>query len=275
MVQIVAVSNQKGGVGKTTTSVNLAASLAAAGFRTLLIDLDPQRNASVGISVDSKKKNVYSFLTGHSGFEESIYESFIPNLFVMPSTVNLASLELECVSLKGREFLLKDKAKEHLKRFDFVFIDCPPSFGLLSLNAWAASTAVLVPLQCEYYALEGLVFLLDNILKVKRALNSNLMIAGVVLTMYDRRSILSQQIEEDVRKNLSDKVFKTVIPRNIKIAEAPSHGKPVLFYDLRCTGSLAYLDLAKEFLARFPVVSKDSAEEKSIEEPLKSEAITI
>lgn len=250
MTQIIAVSNQKGGVGKTTTSVNLAASLAAVGFKTLLIDLDPQRNASVGVSVDAKKKNVYSFLSDQCSFDESVYETFVPHLYIMPSTVNLAALELECAGHKDREYILKSKLFDQARSFDFVFIDCPPSFGLLSLNAWITANFVLVPLQCEYYALEGLVFLLDNILKIKKTFNDQLSISGIVLTMYDKRSILSQQIEDDVRQNLNDKVFKTVIPRNVKIAEAPSHGKPVLFYDIRCPGSVAYLDLAKEFLAR-------------------------
>ncbi|GHS92156.1 chromosome partitioning protein ParA [Alphaproteobacteria bacterium] len=250
MTKIIAVSNQKGGVGKTTTAVNLSASLAAIGHKTLLIDFDPQRNASVGVSVDGRTHNVYTFLSEQTSFSESIFETFVPNLYVLPSTLHLSALEFELATQPQREYILKKGLQDKLEDYDYVFIDCPPSFGLLSLNAWTAAHFVLIPLQCEYYALEGLVLLLDNILKIKKTFNAPLSIYGLVLTMYDKRSVLSQQIESDVRQNLGDKVFQTLIPRNVKIAEAPSHGKPVLFYDIKCSGSLAYLDLAKEFLKR-------------------------
>lgn len=250
MTQVIAISNQKGGVGKTTTSVNLSSSLAAIGYKTLLIDLDPQRNASVGVGIDNKKTNTYSFLSGISSFQESVFETFIPNLFIMPSTINLAAAEIEFSQEKSREKILKDRLDPFINHFDFIFIDCPPSFGFLSLNALVMAHSVLVPLQCEYYALEGLVFLLDNVLKVKKAFNKQLSVCGIILTMFDKRSGLSLQIEKEVRQNLGEKVFKTVIPRNIRIAEAPSHGKPILFYDIKCSGSIAYLELAKEFLTR-------------------------
>jgi chromosome partitioning protein len=250
MTLVFSVSNQKGGVGKTTTAVNLSASLAAIGRKTLLIDLDPQRNASVGVSNEGPLGNIYTFLSDQTTFEDSISETFIPNLFLMPSTLHLSAFEFELAKKPDQESFLAKKLKSHLSTFDFVFIDCPPSFGVLSLNAWTTSDSILVPLQCEYYALEGLVLLLDNVLKVKTRFNHRLSICGIVLTMYDKRSVLSQQIEEDVRQNLGQKIFQTVIPRNVKIAEAPSHGKPVLFYDLKCPGSIAYLELAKEFLKR-------------------------
>lgn len=250
MARIIAITNQKGGVGKTTTSVNLAASLAAVGYKTLLIDFDPQKNATVSVAIPPKSLNSYTFLVGNSSFEESIFETFIPNLWVMPSTTNLAAAEVELAHAPRRGYILKDRLSTFTKKFDFILIDCPPSFGLLSLNALSVAQFVLVPLQCEYYALEGLVFLLDNILKVKKTFNPALSVCGILLTMYDKRSILSTQIEKDVRNNLGEKVFHTVIPRNIRIAEAPSHGKPILFYDIKCAGSLAYLELTKEFLER-------------------------
>jgi chromosome partitioning protein len=250
VAKIIAVSNQKGGVGKTTTSVNLAASLAAMGHRALLIDFDPQRNASVGVSIKNKKDEVYSLLVGRSAFESVVYETFIPNFFIIPSSADLAAADMEFASTPGRESILKRAIAENVLLFDYTVIDCPPSFGFLSLNALVAADAVLVPLQCEYYALEGLVTLLDNISRVKKRYNSRLVLEGIVLTMHDKRSSLSRQIEDDVRANIKDKVFNTVIPRNVKIAEAPSHGKPIMFYDLKCPGSVAYMELALEFLKR-------------------------
>jgi chromosome partitioning protein len=248
--RVIAVSNQKGGVGKTTTSINFAASLAAIGHKTLLIDLDPQRNASVGVSIKNKKEDVYSLLVGRSSFESVVYETFIPNLFIIPSSADLAATDMEFSFDSGRERVLKKAIESNLLSFDYTVIDCPPSLGFLSLNALVAADSVLVPLQCEYYALEGLVTLLDNIVRVRKKFNSSLVLEGIVLTMYDKRSSLSKQIEEDVRTNIKDKVFKTVIPRNVKIAEAPSHGKPIMFYDLKCSGSVAYMDLAIEFLKK-------------------------
>ncbi|MDR2464327.1 MAG: ParA family protein [Holosporales bacterium] len=258
MVQVVAVSNQKGGVGKTTTAINLSASLAAAGYRILLIDLDPQRNASVGLSSPIAQENVYTFLSGINDFSSSVHDTFVPNLRLMPSTINLSAIELELTSQKDREYVLKSRMHDMLDDYDFVFIDCPPSFGLLSLNAWNASSFVLIPLQCEYYALEGLVLLLNNILKIKKTFNKKLLISGVVLTMYEKRNVLSREIEIDVRKNLGEKVYKTVIPRNVKIAESPSHGKPVLFYDFKSPGTIAYLELAREFLKKHQIMEDNN-----------------
>jgi chromosome partitioning protein len=250
MARVVAVSNQKGGVGKTTTAVNLAASLAAMNHKVLLIDFDPQKNASVGVAIGERPNNIYTCITQKCRADEAAYESFIPNLFVIPSCIDLAAAEIEFATMKNRESILKQALLQYSENFDYVFIDCPPSFGFLSLNVLVAANSVLIPLQCEYYALEGLVALLDNILLVRRRFNKSLAIDGVVLTMYDRRSSLSKQIEDDVRSNLQEKIFTTVIPRNTKIAEAPSYGKPVIFYDLKSAGAIAYLDFALEFLGK-------------------------
>lgn len=247
---IVSISNQKGGVGKTTTAVNLSTALAAVGYRTLLVDLDPQRNATVSFGFGYTSRNSYKFITSAESSEMCFCETFVPNLYLVPSSMELASVETGEGYDSNSLYLLKERLKGLQGKFDFVFLDCPPTFGRLSLNAWNASNWVLVPLQCEYFALEGLVSLLNNILKTKKRFNSKLSISGIVLTMYDRRGILSQQIETDVRKNLGEKVYKVVIPRNIKVAEAPSHGQPVLFYDVKCPGSVAYMDLAREFLER-------------------------
>lgn len=250
MTKVISITNQKGGVGKTTTSVNLSAALAAIGKKTLLIDFDPQKNASVGVSINTSKNTIYDFLVEKVDINEAVLKTFVPNLFVIPSTIDLSATEFEFSNHKNRESVLKNLIDGNLNEYDYVFIDCPPSFGFLSLNALVASDSLIIPLQCEYYALEGLVALLDNVLKIKKTYNEKLFVEGIILTMYDKRSILSKQIEDDVRSNIKDKVFNTVIPRNIKIAEAPSHGKPIMFYDLKCSGSTAYLELAKEFLER-------------------------
>ncbi|MDR0631266.1 MAG: ParA family protein [Holosporales bacterium] len=257
MTQIIAVSNQKGGVGKTTTAVNLSASVAVAGYRSLLIDLDPQRNASTSLSIKNTRNNIYSALTDKIPVREVIHETSIRNLAIIPSIEDLAALEFEISHASMREQYLKNCLAGSIDDFEFVFIDCPPSFSVLSLNAWVCANYVLIPLQCEYYALEGLVSLLNNVLRIKRTFNKGFEVSGIILTMYDKRSSLSQQIEADARKNLGGKVFRTVIPRNIKIAEAPSHGKPVLLYDIRCPGTLAYLDLAAEFLKKHEKGGRD------------------
>ena len=245
-----AISNQKGGVGKTTTAVNLATALAAVGYKTLLVDLDPQRNASVSFGCQGALVDSYRFMVDDQLPEKVFTETFVPYLSLLPASVELSFFELRHGPDPSGSLLLKGRLDAYQKDFDFIFLDCPPTFGRLSLNAWGAANWVLIPLQCEYFALEGLVYLLNNILKTKKTLNPKLSISGVVLTMYDKRGVLSQQIEADVRKNLGEKVYKTVIPRNVKIAEAPSHGQPVLFYDIRCPGAMAYMDLAREFLER-------------------------
>jgi chromosome partitioning protein len=250
MTQIIAVSNQKGGVGKTTTAVNLSAAVAVAGYKSLLIDFDPQRNASTSVSITNSQDNIYSFLARPNIFKRVVHETMIRNLSIIPSTEHLAALEFELTHVSKREQHLKNCLLDKTSEFDFVFIDCPPSFGILSLNAWVCADYVLIPLQCEYYALEGLVSLLNNVLRIKKTFNKKLEVSGIILTMHDKRSSLSQQIEADARKNLGSKVFRTVIPRNVRIAEAPSHGKPVLLYDIRCLGTLAYLDFAAEFLEK-------------------------
>lgn len=251
----VVVANQKGGVGKTTTTVNLATAVAAIRKRALVIDLDPQGNAStgLGLSADKRIRGTYAALMNECSIDEAIQPTSIPNLFVLPATVDLAGAEIELVTMAEREFKLKRALAGLHTSFDIIFIDCPPSLNMLTLNALAAADSVLVPLQCEFYALEGLSFLIKTVERVKRAFNPRLEIDGVLLTMYDRRNNLCDDVARDVRGFLGPKVFDTVIPRNVRISEAPSHGLPVLVYDHRSAGSQAYMQLAKEVIRRFPL----------------------
>jgi chromosome partitioning protein len=252
MTRILSVVNQKGGVGKTTTAVNMATALAAIGKQVLVIDLDPQGNASTGLGIDQARRvhTSYDVLIGNCTLEQAAVKTAIPRLCVAPATIDLTGAEIELVTMERREFQLKQALAPMSAHWDYAIIDCPPSLGLLTLNALTASDAVLIPLQCEFYALEGLAHLLKTIKLVNANLNPRLSIHGVVLTMYDRRNKLTEQIEEDVRGFLGDDVYRTVIPRNVRMSEAPSHGKPALVYDLKCTGSQAYLQLAKELIQR-------------------------
>jgi chromosome partitioning protein len=255
--RILAIVNQKGGVGKTTTAINLGTALAAAGEPVLIIDLDPQGNASTGVGLDRTERdnNTYKVLMGDASLESAIVETPVPGLYVLPSTQDLSGAELELVGVSGRAFRLRDAMGGHggsgaARRFAFILIDCPPSLNLLTVNALAAADAVLVPLQCEFFALEGLSQLLRTLDQVRSNLNPALEIQGVVLTMFDRRNNLSAQVEKDVRAHFGDKVYRTVIPRNVRISEAPSHGKPALLYDYKCAGSQAYIRLAGEIIQR-------------------------
>jgi chromosome partitioning protein len=252
MAHVIAIANQKGGVGKTTTTINLATALAAVGKRVLIIDLDPQANASTGLGLSKQNRviSAYGLIIGEYTLAQSLIKTAIPGLSIIPSSIDLLGAEVELVDVQGRECLLRDIIAPYQSMFDYIVIDCPPSMGLLSLNSLVAADSVLIPLQCEYYALEGLSYLLGSIQKIKKNLNPALQLYGVVLTMYDKRSSLCQMVAEDVRSYLGQKVFSTVIPRNTKVSEAPSHGKPVLLYDFKSSGSQAYMALAKEILMR-------------------------
>lgn len=248
--RILAVANQKGGVGKTTTAVNLATALAATLKKVLIIDLDPQGNASTGLGVEraARRETTYNLLIGDAYIANVITPTMVPGLSVAPSSVDLSGAELELIDVPRREYRLKSVLAEVSSDFDYILIDCPPALGLLTLNAFCAAHSVLVPLQCEFYALEGLSHLVKTVNRIKRAFNPELEIQGVVLTMYDRRNNLSDMVAADVRNHFGDKVYETVIPRNIRVSEAPSFGKPVLLYDWRCAGSQAYIHLASEVL---------------------------
>jgi chromosome partitioning protein len=250
--RIVAMANQKGGVGKTTTAINLATALAAAGHRVLIIDLDPQGNASTGLGIDRGARLVtsYELILGEAELARAVLATDVPGLSIVPASEDLSGTELEFMARERREFLLSRAIRSRTHDYDEVLIDCPPSLNLLTINALVAADSVLVPMQCEFYALEGLSQLIRTIERVKRALNPRLELQGVVLTMYDRRNNLCDLVALDVREHLGAKVFDTVIPRNVRVSEAPSHGKPVLIYDHRCAGAQAYIRLAVELLRR-------------------------
>ena len=251
----IAIANQKGGVGKTTTAINLATALAATGFRVLLIDFDPQGNASTGLGVEraARDKSIYKVIVGDCELSEAVISTRVPRLDVVAATQDLAAAEVELTDLPDRTERL-DKALAGLEaRWDVCLIDCPPSLGLLTINALVAARSLLVPLQCEFFALEGMSQLLQTVERVRGRFNPDLQILGIALTMYDRRNRLSEQVADDVRAVVGDLVFKTVIPRNVRLSEAPSHGLPALVYDHRCPGSEAYIALAGEMIGRLPM----------------------
>ena len=255
-MRVLAVSNQKGGVGKTTTAINLGTALAAIGERVLIVDMDPQGNASTGLGVprETRRVTIYDVVVDGRSVADAAVQTTVPGLFIVPADADMSGVEIELSQADRRSFRLRDALQTHAQSgqtgYDYVLIDCPPSLNLLTLNAMAAADAVLVPLQCEFFALEGLTQLMRTIDMVRQSLNPALEIQGLILTMYDRRNALSGQVANDVRSHFGDKVYDAVIPRNVRVSEAPSFGKPVLIYDLKCAGSKAYLRLAREVVAR-------------------------
>lgn len=252
MGRIIAVANQKGGVGKTTTSINLASCLAETGKKVLLVDIDPQGNGTSGVGVDKNnvETSAYTMFIGQSTIEETIISTEVENLEVIPSNVDLAGAEIDLLEVKNREYILKNELGKVREKYDFIVIDCPPSLNILTVNAMSAADTVLVPIQCEYYALEGLSQLMYTIDLVKKRLNPELEIEGVVFTMYDARTNLSLEVVENVKSNLKQNIYKTIIPRNIRLAEAPSHGLPINLYDSKSTGAESYRLLAQEVIER-------------------------
>ncbi len=257
MGKIVSIANQKGGVGKTTTSINLSTILAKKGKKVLMIDADPQGNASSGVGIDKEiEESVYDILINDTEIKDVVKKTNIKNLFICPSNINLAGAEVELVSVMSREYRLKEKLDLVKDEYDYIIIDCPPSLGLITLNAFTASDSVLIPVQCEYYALEGLGQLINTINLVKKHLNKNIDIEGALLTMYDVRTNLSNQVVKEVKKYFNDKVYKNVIPRNVKLSEAPSYGMPITVYDPRSKGAKSYEKFVKEFLKNNEVDTK-------------------
>ncbi len=252
-MQVISIVNQKGGVGKTTTAINLAGTLAAINYKILLIDFDPQGNCSSGLGFESMNKelnNSYTVVVDNLDINTAITKTRIPNLNILLSNLDLAAAEIELCSFDKREYILKNKLKDIKENFDYILIDCPPSLSMLTINALCASDSIIVPLQCEFFALEGLAHLLDSIERIKENFNKHLTIDGILLTMYDRRNKLTENIEKDVRDCLGDLVYKTVIPRNIRLSEAASHGIPAILYDSNCSGSIAYMSLVEEIIKK-------------------------
>ncbi|MBC6004606.1 MAG: ParA family protein [Paeniclostridium sp.] len=250
MGKVIAVFNQKGGVGKTTTNVNLSASVAKMGKRVLVLDLDPQGNSTSGYGVEKNEveNTIYEVLINNDSIEEAIIKTEFENIDIVASATELAGAEIEFTGIEEREYILKKAIDKVRDNYDYIFIDCPPSLGMLTINCLTAVDSVLIPIQCEYYALEGVSQLMETISLIKRSLNPNLEIQGVVLSMFDGRANLSIQVVEEVKKYFKGSVYTTLIPRNVRLAEAPSHGKPAIYYDARCKGAIAYLELAEEFI---------------------------
>jgi chromosome partitioning protein len=259
--KIIAITNQKGGVGKTTTAINLATSMAAVKKSVLLIDLDPQGNASTGLGIEEKDREIgtYEILGDEKNIESAIKKTIIPGLEIIPATVDLSAVEVELVDASDRMKRLQRYSKELKKKYDFIFIDCPPSLGLLTINAFTAADSLLIPLQCEFYALEGLSHLKKTIERIKNKLNKRIYIEGILLTMYDKRNRISLEVKEEVKKHFGKDLFKTVIPRNVRLSEAPSHGLPAILYDINAPGSQAYISLAKEMIAKKNMEKKDGS----------------
>ncbi len=252
MGKVISITNQKGGVGKTTTCVNLASYVADAGKKVLLIDIDPQGNAcaSLGVEVEKGKNSIYEVLLGEINIKDALYNSVVRNLDVLPSTVDLAGAEVDLVYVENRENVLKEALKDIKSTYDFIFIDCPPSLGLLTVNALTATDTIIIPIQCEYFPLVGLGQLMNTVRLIKKHLNPDIEIEGVLLTMKDNRSNLVAQVAEEIKKYFETKVYDTYIPRNVRLAESPSHGKPILLYDSRSKGAIAYKALSEEFLRK-------------------------
>ena len=252
MSRVISVANQKGGVGKTTTAINLAACLALSGQKVLIIDIDPQGNASSGLGVNLRgnQKGIYELLAGNASLDQVIYPTEIDTLKIIPSNVDLAGAEIELVGRDHREKILSMALNGVNAEYEFIVIDCPPSLGLLTLNALTVSQSVLIPMQCEYYALQGLSHLLKTLQRIKKSINPNLKVEGILLTMYDNRTLLTSQVENQVKKYFSEFLMKTIIPRNIRLSEAPSHGKPIVLYANRSKGSDSYVELAQEVIQR-------------------------